>query len=89
MELKTEQLKRTIDAERFGISHTFERDQLKGIIGQERAVDALQLGLQIDGTGYNTYVAGPLRYREDDLGKILFGTNRKEQTDTLRLVLCI
>ncbi len=35
-------------------------DPHRGIVGQRRAVDALGLGLEIDATGYNIFVTGPV-----------------------------
>ncbi|MCF7927454.1 MAG: AAA family ATPase [Spirochaetales bacterium] len=59
MEIKPEQLKRSILSDQVGLPSDNEQKELEGIIGQDRAVEALQLGLQISGNGYNTYVAGP------------------------------
>jgi lon-related putative ATP-dependent protease len=42
-----------------GITSTEELPPLEGIIGQERAVRALQFGLNVESVGFNTYVAGP------------------------------
>jgi len=56
--LKPSQLKRSFDIDTLGIKDTENLDHLTGIIGQERAVKALQFGLHIKGIGYNTYVAG-------------------------------
>ncbi len=59
LELTVEKLKRHINPDDLGIETTESLAQLSGIIGQKRAVNALQFGLQIDGRGYNIYVAGP------------------------------
>ncbi|MCI0331060.1 MAG: AAA family ATPase [candidate division Zixibacteria bacterium] len=58
-ELPPEKLRRTYDPKALGIAHTGELKPLKGIIGQKRAVSALQFGLGIKGQGFNIYVAGP------------------------------
>ncbi|NIR46895.1 AAA family ATPase [candidate division KSB1 bacterium] len=58
-ELSYNQLRKTFDPKRLGIESTDGLESLKSIIGQDRAVQALQFGLQIDGVGYNIYVAGP------------------------------
>jgi len=58
-ELSHEQLRKTFDPKDLGIESTNGYQPLKSIIGQERAVSALQFGLKIDGVGYNVYVAGP------------------------------
>src|SRR5574341_1201815 len=58
-ELSPEKLRKTYDPKALGIAHTGELKPLVGIIGQKRAVSALQFGLGIEGTGFNIYVAGP------------------------------
>ena len=57
-ELKPEQLKRSCDPELFDFETTEECEPLQGIIGQQRAVKALELGLGIHDFRYNIYVAG-------------------------------
>ncbi|MCI0595521.1 MAG: AAA family ATPase [candidate division Zixibacteria bacterium] len=58
-ELSPEKLRKTYDPKALGIAHTGELKPLVGIIGQKRAVSALQFGLGIEGRGFNIYVAGP------------------------------
>jgi lon-related putative ATP-dependent protease len=58
-ELSPDQLRREIDIKDVGCASTEELSPLKGIIGQERAVKALQFGLDITNHGFNIYVAGP------------------------------
>lgn len=56
--LKPEELRRRCDPEIFGVETTAECAPLEGVIGQERAVRALELGLGIKDFRYNIYVAG-------------------------------
>ncbi len=59
-ELSPDELRRTFDPQALGVKTTDQLSALDGrIIGQERAVRALQFGLHISSTGFNTYVAGP------------------------------
>ena len=58
-ELSVEQLRRTIDPASLGIQSTADVTPLEGVIGQQRAVDALQFGLGMRNSGFNLYVAGP------------------------------
>ncbi len=58
-ELSPEKLRKTYDPKALGIAHTGELKPLVGIIGQKRAISALQFGLGIEGKGFNIYVAGP------------------------------
>lgn len=59
-ELEATQLRYTCDASSFGFKSTAELEPLDQIIGQERAIDALKLGLGIKDVKnrYNIYVAG-------------------------------
>lgn len=57
-ELKPNQLRHTCDPEIFDFETTEECEPLQGIIGQQRAVRALELGLGINDFRYNIYVAG-------------------------------
>ncbi len=58
-ELSIHELRKTLEPASLGIKDTFNLEHLKGIIGQKRAVDALQFGINIQGVGYNVFVAGP------------------------------
>lgn len=49
-----------IDPDRLGFDDTSELEPLTDTIGQERAVEALEFGLQMKSTGFNIYVSGPV-----------------------------
>ena len=57
--LSSSQLRRTFDPKTLGVETTEQLKTLEGIIGQKRAVSALQFGLEIHDKGFNIYVAGP------------------------------
>lgn len=57
-ELKYEQLKRECDPNVFTFETTEEIEPLDGIIGQDRAVKAMEFGLKIKIRGYNIYMSG-------------------------------
>jgi lon-related putative ATP-dependent protease len=57
-ELSAEQARKVCDPETLGLQTTQELRPLEGIIGQQRAVQALQFGLDIPERGFNVYVAG-------------------------------
>ncbi|MEO0074962.1 MAG: ATP-binding protein [candidate division WOR-3 bacterium] len=57
-EVKVEQLKRICNAEELGFNSTEELEICHEIVGQERAVNALRLGLEIPSSGYNIFVTG-------------------------------
>ncbi len=56
--LSAEKLRNTCDPKSLGIRTTDRLPPLEGIIGQERAVRALEFGLEIPDDGFNVYVAG-------------------------------
>lgn len=49
-----------IDPCQLGFEDTGELEPLTEIIGQERAVEALEFGLNMNGPGFNLYVSGPV-----------------------------
>src|SRR5512136_3507264 len=57
-ELPIEKLRRSCDPETVGCSSSAELSALGTIIGQERAIKALQFGLGIKERGFNMFVAG-------------------------------
>ncbi|MBC8249489.1 MAG: AAA family ATPase [Anaerolineales bacterium] len=58
-ELPVDKLRRICDPQMLGYATTEEMEPLETIIGQERAVRALEFGLGIQDLGFNIYVAGP------------------------------
>ena len=58
-ELSVDKLRRICDPQMLGYETTEEMKPLETIIGQERAVRALEFGLGIKEFGFNIYVAGP------------------------------
>lgn len=57
--LSIDQLNKEIDLSSYDFETTKELEPSQKIIGQERAVNSLEFGLDVDGIGYNLYVAGP------------------------------
>jgi len=57
-ELKAEQLRNVIDPSRFQFESTEEVDSLDEVIGQDRAVKALEFGLDVRNKSYNIFVTG-------------------------------
>ena len=58
-ELDHTMLKNTCTPDNFSFQTTAELTPLEGIIGQERAVKALDFGLSVKMNGYNIYMSGP------------------------------
>jgi lon-related putative ATP-dependent protease len=56
--LKPEQLRRIVDISKFKFKSTKEIDPLKKVIGQERAVSAINFALEMQESGYNVFVTG-------------------------------
>jgi predicted ATP-dependent protease len=57
-ELKANQLSRPCDPSSLGFQTTDELPDLQDVIGQPRALRALELGSELTGPGYNTFVLG-------------------------------
>jgi len=57
-ELKPEELRWKCDPEIFEFASTSDIEPIEGILGQERALKALRLGVELKGPGYNIYMAG-------------------------------
>lgn len=57
--LDAEELCRTCDPDQFTFETTAELDDLQEVIGQDRAVDAIQFGIGIQRPGYNLFALGP------------------------------
>ncbi|HLZ36043.1 MAG TPA: ATP-binding protein [Nitrospira sp.] len=53
-------LSAVVDPLRLGFDDTSELEPLTETIGQERAVEALEFGLQMKSQGFNIYVSGPV-----------------------------
>ena len=56
--LKPEQLKLACDPDSFDFDSTTSISPIDGIVGQERALKALKVGIDIDGPGYNIFITG-------------------------------
>lgn len=57
-EVPPEKLRWRCDPETLGFETTDDLQPCKGIIGQDRAIRAIRLGLDIDSLGYNIFVTG-------------------------------
>ena len=58
LRVPAERLTPICDPDGFGFQTTAEVAPLEGVIGQERAMSALELGLGIDADGFNIFVSG-------------------------------
>jgi len=59
-ELAPEQLRRVCDESTFDFDSTVTLPELAEIIGQDRAVEAIDFGMGVDGDGFNIYALGPV-----------------------------
>ncbi len=53
------QLRRNVDAARFGFKTTADIEPIKGLIGQDRALEALDFGTRMRAHDFNIFVVGP------------------------------
>jgi len=67
--LKVKQLRKECSPSLFRFQSTAELQPLRGIIGQDRAVEALSLGLDMNNQGYNIYLAGPFGTGKSSLAR--------------------
>lgn len=58
--IPTSMLSPQVDAAQLGFKDTSELEPLNETIGQERAVEALEFGLNMTSAGFNLYVSGPV-----------------------------
>lgn len=65
--LAPEQLYTSCDIGQFSFETTDQLDNLKQIVGQERALTALHFGVEIQQEGYNLYVLGPTGLGKHDV----------------------
>ncbi len=59
-EISIDDLFRKCDRRQFDFKDTSELDPLETVIGQERAVQAIDFGLNMKSAGYNIFVTGPV-----------------------------
>jgi predicted ATP-dependent protease len=57
-ELTAEQLRKVADVDSFGFETTAGLEPAPHMVGQERAVEAIEFGLEIDDPRYNLYISG-------------------------------
>ncbi len=57
-ELKPEDLRWKCDPDIFKFASTVDLEPIEGILGQERALKALKIGVGLHSPGYNIYIAG-------------------------------
>ena len=58
-ELKYTMLKKECNSNIFKFKTTKDVGEMKDVIGQDRAIEALEFGLNINTSGYNLYIEGP------------------------------
>ena len=57
-ELSPEKLRWRCDPARIPFETTAEAEPLEGVIGQDRALRALKMGVELQAPGYNAFVCG-------------------------------
>ena len=77
-----------IDPHQFGFENTGEIEPLTEIIGQERAVEALEFGLNMKSPGYNLYVSGPVGTGKGTLVRQMVKRIASHRLLSSGLVLC-
>jgi lon-related putative ATP-dependent protease len=79
LELKPSELRRVCNPSRFTFKDTLELASLDMVIGQERAVQAIEFGLDMRSPGYNIFVTGAEGTGKSTIVKDLAGRYAKTQ----------
>jgi predicted ATP-dependent protease len=69
--LSPDRLRRATDQSRLGFTDTSELEPVDGLVGQGRALAAINLGTRIDKPGFNLFVIGPEGARMQDAVKAM------------------
>ena len=75
-------------ARRLTFTSTAELPPIDGLVGQERAFEAIQFGMRIDKGGFNLFVIGPDGARMQDAVKSLLAEEAGKGAEPFRLGLC-
>lgn len=79
LKLKTKDLSQKCNPAIFKFESTADVKPLSGIIGQSRAVKAMEFGLDIEGPGYNIYLSGAFGTGRTSLAKELLNKKAKSK----------
>ena len=81
LRLAPEALTRRFSPEQFAFTNTDDLEPFRGVLGQERAVEALQFGVAMPRPGYNVYVMGePGTGRFSFVQRYLKAEGKRQQT---------
>jgi lon-related putative ATP-dependent protease len=78
-QLETSELYQRCDPALFGFGTTADLEELRELIGQPRAVEALHFGMGIGTDGYNIYAMGPAGTRKREFVQELFQKRAKSE----------
>jgi len=76
--LEVDRLYRATDLSSLTFSTTAELPPIDGLVGQERAFEAIQFGMRVDKGGFNLFVIGPNGARMQDAVKALLADEAKK-----------
>ncbi|WP_438284378.1 Lon protease family protein [Pseudomonas alabamensis] len=86
LRLEPHALTRRFSADQFAFSSTDDLESFRGVLGQERAVEALQFGVAMPRPGYNVYVMGePGTGRFSFVKRYLNAEGKRQQTPADRV----
>jgi len=75
----TENLRHVCDPTQFDFKDTSELEPLASVIGQERAVQAIDFGLNMKSAGYNIFVTGPVGTGKSTIVGDIVGRHASQQ----------
>ena len=79
LELTPPELRSTCDPSRFSFKDTSQLPPLDEVIGQERAVQAIEFGLNMRSPGYNIFVTGAEGTGKSNIVQDLVGRHARLQ----------
>ncbi len=87
-ELAVEELRASVDPNAFPFDHTGVLTPLEeGVVGQERAIDAIKFGMGMKEKGYNIFIAGPAKAGLTYIARTFLEEQAKKEPTPPRLVL--
>lgn len=85
--LSPDQLRWRCDPDSLGFERVDELEHRKGIIGQDRAIGALELGITLRDKGYNIFVTGPSGSGRTTTVKHVLGTTETDRGEPCDIII--
>lgn len=87
--LKREELYRVCDPKKFDFTSTADLEERLSALGQDRAISAVELGINIKSKGYNLFCLGPEGTGKTKSGQAYSRKRGQKPPNSGRLGLCL